>query len=187
MQSDIEKKQRGDLPDTSTVETKPQEKTTQKSGGISLKNLSKLKEKVKQEHHEQNAKAAHAQNVEIPFEGFLKTWNDFAIEAREKGKKSLHMLMTASEPTYRGRNSFQIKVATETLKETFNAEKMHLVDKIGDKFGTTLFEINVEIVEVSEDEKTKFLATPKEKYDHMVKINPELKNLMEELGLDFNF
>ena len=97
------------------------------------------------------------------------------------------MLMTANEPVLKSKNLFEIRVATETLRETFNSEKMFLVDQLSNEFGTTHFKIEVIIEEAGEEEKTKFLATPKEKYDHMVKLNPELKNLMDELGLDFNF
>jgi hypothetical protein len=164
-----------------------EEKKEKKKAGISLKSFNKLKDKVKQEHAEESAKAEQALHIEIPLEGFLKVWNDFANAARANGKKSLHMLMTANAPVLKSKNVFEIKVATETLRETFNAEKMYLVDQVSTEFGTTHFEIEVIIEEAGEEEKNKFLATPKEKYDHMVKLNPELKNLMDELGLDFNF
>ena len=35
----------------------------------------------------------------------------------------------------------------------------------------------------SEEEKKKYLVNPKDKYDHMVKINPELENLLHQLDL----
>lgn len=181
MQQEVSKKE---SQNQSQVQVEKKEK---KKAGISFKNLNKLKDKVKQEHAEESAKAAQALNIEIPIEGFLKVWNSFANDAREKGKKSMNMLMTANEPVRKSKNLFEIKVATETLRETFNSEKMLLVDQLSNEFGTTHFKIEVIIEEAGEEEKTKFLATPKEKYDHMVKLNPELKNLMDELGLDFNF
>ena len=123
----------------------------------------------------------------ITLEQFLKEWIAYAADAKEKGKQSLSMLMGAKTPEMVGVNTFKIMVETLTLKETFNSEKMQIVDAMSAVFGTTNFEIIVEVEEVEEKDKVKFLATPKEKYEHMVKINPELKNLMDELGLDFNY
>lgn len=154
---------------------------------FSLRNFDQLKQKVKQDHIEESARMEAAEKVSIPFDGFKKIWNEFAANAKVLGKQSLHMLMTANEPTMTGPNEFRTVVATETLKETFSTEKMALVDKIAEAFNTNKFEITVIVQETAEDDKLKFLSTPKEKYDHMVQINPELKNLMDELGLDFNF
>lgn len=97
------------------------------------------------------------------------------------------MLMGASTPQMVGVNTFKTMVATLTLRETFNTEKMTIVDAMSEAFGTSNFEIIVDVEEVEEKDKVKFLSTPKEKYEHMVKVNPELKNLMDELGLDFNY
>lgn len=123
----------------------------------------------------------------ISLNEFLEVWNAFAAEIRELGKKSLYLLMTQNTPECVANNVFHIKVATETLKETFNLEKAQLVDRISETFATNNFEIRVGVETPDDEEKNKFLATPKEKFDHMAQINPELKNLMDELGLDFNF
>ncbi len=193
MQAEIEKREISKKPsqgvqiDEEAVDEPEEAKNEKRTVGIPLKNFKQLKEQVKRDHAAENARAEGAQNIVIGLNDFVRVWKDFAESAREKGKKSLHMLMTANAPTEISKNAFQIKVSTETLRETFVAEKMNLIDAIAKEFGTTHVEIAVEIEELSDDAKTKFLATPKEKYEHMVKINPELKNLMDELGLDFNF
>jgi len=117
----------------------------------------------------------------------MTEWNTYSELAKEKGKKSLYMLMTFRAPKKVGDNAFKITVATETLRETFNAEKIYIVDRLAKAFGTTKFEILTEVDELPDDEKGKFLSTPKEKYDHMVKLNPNLKKLMDDLDLDFNY
>lgn len=122
----------------------------------------------------------------IPLHEFLEVWTDFASEVKEAGKKSLSMLMSQNEPICPAGNVFKITVPSEMLKETFNLEKGAFVEKIIQKFSTNKFEIIVQVADNSTDEKQKFLSTPKEKYDHMQHLNPQLKNLMDELGLDFN-
>ena len=123
----------------------------------------------------------------MSLEQFMTEWNTYSELAKEKGKKSLYMLMTFRAPKKVGDNAFKITVATETLRETFNAEKIYIVDRLAKAFGTTKFEILTEVDELPDDEKGKFLSTPKEKYDHMVKLNPNLKKLMDDLDLDFNY
>lgn len=97
------------------------------------------------------------------------------------------MLMTFKPPTLVSDNTFKIVVATETLKETFGAEKIYIVERLSRSLGTSNFEILTEVEELPDSEKAKFLSTPKEKYEHMVQLNPDLKKLMDDLGLDFNY
>lgn len=123
----------------------------------------------------------------VPLEGFIEEWKAYTQLVEEKGKKSLQMLMKKAVPELIEENKFRIKVATETLKETFKAEQIYLVDKFAKVFGTTQFEIHLEVEELPEEEQTKFLTTPKEKYEYMVKVNPKLRDLMDELGLDFDY
>lgn len=123
----------------------------------------------------------------VPLEGFIEEWEAYTEMVEEKGKMSLQMLMKKAVPELIEENKFRIKVATETLKETFKAEQIYLVDKFSKVFGTTQFEIHLEVEELPEDEQAKFLTTPKEKYDYMVKVNPKLRDFMDELGLDFEY
>lgn len=96
------------------------------------------------------------------------------------------MLMENARPEMREQNKFYVKVATETLRETFKAEQIYVTERFARAFKTTQFEIHVEVEELPEDERSQFLSTPKEKYDYMVKKNPHLKDFMEALGLDLD-
>lgn len=152
-----------------------------------MKNLAALKDRVKEEHQEEITRKEQADRIKIKLEDFVAEWNAYAQQAKERGKKSLFMLMTFKEPEMVGDNTFRIVVATKTLKETFAAEKIYIFDKLAKTLGTSNFEVVVDVEELPDSEKAKFLSTPKEKYEHMVKLNPELKNLMDDLGLDFNY
>ncbi|MCB0736870.1 MAG: hypothetical protein KDC92_05100 [Bacteroidetes bacterium] len=123
----------------------------------------------------------------VPLEKFEEAWQEYTESIKEKGKQSLYMVMSQAKPELIEENKFKIEVATETLKETFKAEQLYLAEKFGRLFGTTQFSIMVDVKELPEDERGKFLTTPKEKYDHMVKVNPHLKDLMDELDLDFDY
>lgn len=97
------------------------------------------------------------------------------------------MLMTFKPVEMVSENLFKIIVATETLRETFAAEKIYIVELLSKALGTSSFDVLTEVEEIDDGSRVKFLSTPKEKYEHMVKLNPELKNLMDDLGLDFNY
>lgn len=142
---------------------------------------------MRQDHDDEQRRLETAGKIGISIEQFLEQWKGYAADAKEKGKQSLSMLMGANTPEMVETNTFKILVATQTLRETFIAEKMQIMDAMSEVFGTSNFEILVEVQEVEEKDKAKFLSTPREKYEHMVKINPELKKLMDDLGLDFNY
>ena len=68
----------------------------------------------------------------------------------------------------------------------FNAVKMDCMDHLSNALGSDTLEVHLVVEEIPEEDKAKFLSTPKEKYDYMVKQNPELKRLKDDLDLDFS-
>lgn len=97
------------------------------------------------------------------------------------------MLMTRELPIEQSENHFLLKVDTETLKETFNAERVYINEFLSDGLGTSKFEISVEVSEIPVEDKARFISNPKDKYEHMLAINPKLSDFMKKLGLDFDY
>lgn len=120
-------------------------------------------------------------------EKFIESWGEFAERAKKDGKKSLHMLMTQNEIEHKGEGKFLLKVGTETLRETFNSEKTRIVDYLIATLGSSRFEIGLEVEAIPDEEKRKYITSPIEKYEHMLKQNPDLKDFMNELDLDFDY
>ena len=78
-------------------------------------------------------------------------------------------------------------IAPSTVSKEEIAQELHLYQKLRDKFNNKLLNIIIEVdrsqfPELSDQENTR-MYTMKEKYDYLVKKNPELNNLVEALKL----
>jgi hypothetical protein len=71
------------------------------------------------------------------------------------------------------------------LLEALTMEKVQLLERIQEQLGGAEVRLVLRLERVDEEDKPKVPTTPREKYEFMVAINPELKTLMDELGLDF--
>ena len=84
----------------------------------------------------------------------------------------------------RSENKFEIKVSSETLKETFQLERAELIDYLNEALNTTFYEIDPVVLESAPTEVKKVL-TPKDVYEVLKNRNPNLSTLMTDLDLEF--
>ena len=82
------------------------------------------------------------------------------------------------------KNNIQIQISSDLEKEIFESFKSNLLNEIRRHFNNEKINFTIK---VEENKKTKKLYTGKEKFDFLIKKNKEIKNLQNELGLDYEF
>lgn len=123
--------------------------------------------------------------VEISLEEFLEAWKKVSIAVQGQNKTSLYQLMIRRQPEKAGPNQFTIEVANKTLEEIFEKERWDMVSQISDLLNGRHIEMKTFVKEPDKKEQAKYITQPKEMFDHMVKINPELQKLKDQFGLTF--
>ncbi|MBI3142299.1 MAG: hypothetical protein HYZ16_05690 [Bacteroidetes bacterium] len=156
---------------------------TEKLG--SLKNIDKMRDDVARKHQDLAQKRLLSKDVVIDVPTFEKHWQALAENLLTKGKSSLHLAMTQYPVMAMGHNKFELPVSNMPLLEALSMEKVQLLERIQEQLGGAEVKLVLRLERVDEEDKPKVPTTPREKYEFMVAINPELKTLMDELGLDF--
>lgn len=81
-------------------------------------------------------------------------------------------------------HTITIRITNEALEGTFDRMRTDLLEKLRDQLKNDHLQLRSEIIE---PEKKDMLYTDKEKFEHLKKKYPALKDLQERLGLDPEF
>ena len=81
-------------------------------------------------------------------------------------------------------NTIKIKISNEALESTFERMRSNLLTQLRNKLENDHLQLRSEIVEL---EKQQMLYTDKEKFEHLKKKYPALKDFQEKFGLDPEF
>ena len=119
------------------------------------------------------------QNEDFTKEDLDKYWQAFITIKKEKGKGQELMLL--KEPYALNENKVIITLSNEVLKITFDRLKADLQGYLRRNLNNSklVLEANIEI-KARED----MIYTNKEKFAHLAKKHPALKELQQKLGLD---
>lgn len=167
-------------------------KTTRPVGNGSLGKESFQAIEEKKEKHEQPP--AHQQKESTTEEDYRNAykfsldelqdaWNDVAT-LLTGGKKSLYYTMINGKLELDNENfvvtiTVRNKLQVDEIKES----RKKIVDILRRKLDNKLLQLRIK---EENNPQTKKPYTTKEKYEHMVKKNPVLKDLRDKLGLDTN-
>jgi DNA polymerase-3 subunit gamma/tau len=116
-------------------------------------------------------------------EDLLEKWNDYADQIKED-KPRMSSSLKHHLPSLGDALQIEITLTNSAQFEEFNRDiKADLVCYLENALQNTQFKIIPVILEEERNENT--LYTSEEKYDHMIKKNPDLGKLKERFNLDF--
>jgi DNA polymerase-3 subunit gamma/tau len=113
----------------------------------------------------------------------LEKWNEFADQIKEE-KPRMSSSLKHHLPSLGDALQIEVIFSNSSQIEDFNRDiKQDLVGYLEDALQNTQFKIIPVVQEVERNEN--ILYTSEEKYDHMIKKNPNLGKLKERFNLDF--
>ena len=173
--------------DTSTIEVSPTETiTTEKkiirsSDSISLKKFGEVKQ---ESQAKEESPLKEEQDAGKPFNLYqlMEVWNEYAEKVKNQKKFSFHSTLSNRDPELINETTIKLVVENEVQMQDLQDEKMDLLEYLRDRLSNQNIHLISEVSE-AEDDSVKFL-TPREKYMAMLKKNPVLGKLSEQLDLD---
>ena len=163
----------------------PKVPSTEKKSTIQIPSIDSLKSKIKAKPEEKVDKEVSAeQNDRIQTESFsLKEldlqWQAFQALKKENGKDQERMLL--KEPYELHENNIVLKLSNEVLKITFDQLKSDLQGFLRKNLNNRKIILEAEVIETVRED---MIYTNKEKFAHLIKKYPDLKDLQDRLGLD---
>ena len=115
-------------------------------------------------------------------EVILQFWNEYAEKINVEGKKNISSIMRMDKPEMKNQSTISFFVANEVNKVEMTNEMKLLLPFLKEKLNH--YGIKIEIV-VKKTVKEDSIYSPREKYQHLVKINPTLEKLRKNFDLDF--
>lgn len=141
----------------------------------------KEKEPSAAEHLSEPTEEDYRNAYRFTEEELREAWDDVA-RVLTGGKKSLYFTMINGELELDKENFLiTITVRNDIQKEEVKQQHRKIVQVLRKKLNNKVLQLNVKVVYKQETAKP---YTKKEKYEHLVKKNPELKKLTDRLGLD---
>ena len=115
-------------------------------------------------------------------ENVKKDLNHYVENLKTEGKKNIASILSMNPISLSDNYKIVFKVANEMNRVEVNIEKERLLPFLKKRLKNDKIKIEVEI---SEDPKREQIYTPKEKYQYLLKLNPQLEDLRKIFNLDF--
>jgi hypothetical protein len=152
---------------------------------FALPSLSSLKSKVKEkpeqkeEEVDPDAPVESSSNKVFDKTALDEKWQAFAEIQKEAGKDQAYV--TLMEPYELAENKVTITLSNDVLKITFDKLKADLQGYLRKELENMAIVLEAEVKETQRED---MIYTNKEKFNHLAKKHPALKELQEKLGLD---
>ena len=142
----------------------------------SIKVQRSLKEikKIKNDGHDLAEEKFKLEDLKVVIQEYIE-------QLKKEGKRNLISILNMN-PVKLDNNNVVFTVANELNRVEINLEKEKLLSFICNKLNN--FKIAVK-VNISEIEKEKIIFTQKEKYQHLLKINPSIETLRKKFDLEY--
>ena len=142
----------------------------------SIKVQRSLKEikKIKNDGHDLAEEKFKLEDLKVVIQEYIE-------QLKKEGKRNLISILNMN-PVKLDNNNVVFTVANELNRVEINLEKEKLLSFICNKLNN--FKIAVK-VNISEIEKEKTIFTQKEKYQHLLKINPSIETLRKKFDLEY--
>lgn len=115
-------------------------------------------------------------------ENLTKLWNEYAEQIKTEGKQNIASIMRMHQPDLTNQSTISFFVANDMNKVEMTREMELLMPFLRAKLNHYGIKIEIEIKETIREDS---VYSPKEKYQHLIKINPALETLRENFDLDF--
>ena len=133
----------------------------------------------------ENNRGIVQEEVRLPTEAFNDTdmllqWNKYAQRLSDKGHKIMESLLLIGDPKLEG-TTITHELPNDSTKIEFESEKLELLGYLRGKLHN--HDITIDVI-VNEKVENKFAFTPKDKYNRLNEINPNLELLKKTFDLD---
>ncbi|AYL94006.1 DNA polymerase III subunit gamma/tau [Mucilaginibacter celer] len=120
---------------------------------------------------------------DFTMDAFLKCWDEFALKAKNEGKKNLATIFAANKPKMLRPYVFEIIVGTMVQETSFRDERPAMLNYLRSELKNFSIEVNAR---VDEQQVVRKPYTTPEKFQHMAARNPQLMELKTRFNLDFD-
>ena len=148
---------------------------------ISNYSLSSLKLKRKISHPNNKEKNNNLPESSFKFEDLEKIMKEYIDQLKKEGKQNIISILNMN-PIRLDENNVIFTVANEMNRVEINIEKEKLLPYLHERLDNFKIKIKVNISEVS---KKDIIFSSKEKYQHLLNINPSIEILRKKFGLEF--
>ena len=171
-------------PKPQTSESEQAKPTTNLPEGPKFSALSLSSIRAKRELLE-STRGIVKEEVHLPTEVFNETdmllqWSKYAQRLGDKGHKIMESLLLIGDPKLEG-TKITHELPNDSTKIEFESEKLELLGYLRGKLHN--HDITIDVV-VNEKVENKFAFTPKDKYNRLNEINPNLELLKKTFDLD---
>ena len=108
--------------------------------------------------------------------------NEYISQLKKEGKQNIISILNMNPVKLEDKNSVIFTVANEMNRVEINIEKEKLLPYIQKKLRNYKIKIKISVDEVIKEE---IIFSPKEKYQHLLKINPSLEILRKTFDLEY--
>ena len=149
---------------------------------ISNYSLSSLKLKRKISHPNNKEKNNNLPEASFKFEELEKIMKEYIDQLKKEGKQNIISILNMNPIRLDENNNVIFTVANEMNRIEINIEKEKLLPYLHERLDNFKIKIKVNISEAS---KKDIIFSSKEKYQHLLKINPSIEILRKKFGLEF--
>lgn len=153
---------------------------------ISIPSLSELKNQLNKKEEptegEVPLESISTRNKAFTLDDLDRVWNAFKAK-REEEDNQLELLILKEPYELKG-NTVTIKISNGASESSFERFRGDLLITLRDGLENDNLVLKSEVVDIARE---KMLYTDKEKFEHLKKKYPALKDLQERLGLDPEF
>lgn len=161
-------------------ESASKENITRGVSGFSLSSIA-LKKAAKKINRPE-VKEENLPEDAFDIENLTKLWNEYAEQIKTEGKQNIASIMRMHQPDLTNQSTISFFVANDMNKVEMTREMELLMPFLRAKLNHYGIKIEIEIKETIREDS---VYSPKEKYQHLIKINPALEILRENFDLDF--
>lgn len=161
-------------------ESASKENITRGVSGFSLSSIA-LKKAAKKINRPE-VKEENLTEDAFDIENLTKLWNEYAEQIKTDGKQNIASIMRMHQPDLTNQSTISFFVANDMNKVEMTREMELLMPFLRAKLNHYGIKIEIEIKETIREDS---VYSPKEKYQHLIKINPALETLRENFDLDF--
>lgn len=119
---------------------------------------------------------------DFAMEDILPAWRKFVTDFESHGSISLYNALAGQDPERIDANTLKVLVVSEAQKNKLIGELPAFLDPMQKKLNN--YHLKFEIDFIPEEEQKNKMFTPDDVYKYMLENYPDLRHMINELGLD---
>jgi DNA polymerase-3 subunit gamma/tau len=129
----------------------------------------------------ENTSTPNSESNQFTQEQLIAEWKNYA-EGYKTQEPRMYSTLIAHEPLLKDRTTIEFSVSNQLQEEAIRNIKVNLLNYLKKSLNNYTIDIVTNITEKTESNK---LYTSEDKFEHMVKKNPDLYKLKQQFNLDF--